>query len=66
MSGTKAGGVKAKQAMLSKYGKDYYAKIGAIGGKKTGYKGFATMDRDRLIEVSAKGGKIGKRGKAKK
>lgn len=41
MSGTKAGGHAAYQTNISKYGRDFYAKIGSKGGKlgKTG--GFA-------------------------
>ena len=36
------------------------AKVGKIGGSKKVPKGFAAMDKDRLREISSKGGKSGK------
>lgn len=33
MAGTKAGGLKAAQTNKAKHGADFYAKIGAKGGK---------------------------------
>lgn len=41
MAGTIEGGNKAAATNKKKYGKDFYAMIGAKGGKKTGIKGFA-------------------------
>ena len=40
MAGTKIGGIKAKEANLAKYSKDYYKNIGRKGGVvgKRGYK----------------------------
>jgi len=32
MPGNKKGGLKAKRTMLERYGKDYYQKIGSMGG----------------------------------
>ncbi len=32
MPGTKKGGIKAKQTMIQRYGKDYYHQIGEKGG----------------------------------
>jgi general stress protein YciG len=65
MPGNRTGGLKASQTNKERYGADFYAINGAKGGKKSGIKkGFALMDRERLIEVSKKGGSLGKRGKA--
>ena len=41
MSGTRAGGLKARDKNKELYGNDWYSKIGKIGGKKCGMKGFA-------------------------
>jgi general stress protein YciG len=63
MAGTKAGGQKAAQTNKAKHGSDFYAKIGAKGGKlgKTG--GFAA--NPELARVAgAKGGRISRRKKA--
>ncbi|RYF27876.1 MAG: hypothetical protein EOO17_05605 [Chloroflexi bacterium] len=62
MAGTKAGGQKAAQTNKAKHGSDFYAKIGAKGGKlgKTG--GFAA--NPELARVAgAKGGRISRRTK---
>ena len=40
MAGTKAGGLKAAARNKAKYGADFYAKIGAAGGKKGVTGGF--------------------------
>ena len=32
MAGNKKGGLKAKQTMLQRYGKDYFRRIGSMGG----------------------------------
>ena len=63
MAGTKAGGVKAASTNKNRHGSDFYAKIGAKGGKKTGPKGFA-LNRDLARAAGAKGGRISRRGKA--
>lgn len=42
MSGTKAGGAKARETNLRKHGKDFYRKIGAKGGKNSTTGGFAS------------------------
>lgn len=62
------GGLKCAETNRQRYGKDWYAKIGAIGGRKGTadgvIKGFAanpTLAR----EAGAKGGRISKRGPAK-
>lgn len=52
MSGTKAGASKAVATMLKKHGKDYYARIGAKGGKAKVPKGFASnRERARLAGI---------------
>lgn len=63
MAGTKAGGQKAAQTNKAKHGSDFYAKIGAKGGKlgKTG--GFAANPELARI-AGAKGGRISRRKKA--
>lgn len=62
MAGTKLGGQKAAAANKAKYGSDFYAKIGAKGGKlgKTG--GFAANPELARI-AGAKGGRISRRKK---
>lgn len=41
MSNTKSGGKKVASTNKKKYGKDYYKKIGRLGGKVKTKKGFA-------------------------
>lgn len=65
MAGTQKGGFKAAQTNRERYGKEFYARIGAIGGKKTGLKGFA-LDRDRARRAGQIGGRISRRGKSTK
>lgn len=70
MGGTKAGGLKAAKTNKETYGKDFYVKIGKMGGKigttggfaseKVGADGLTGKERARI--VGAKGGKISKRG----
>ncbi|BBE45462.1 hypothetical protein RE2895_23930 [Rhodococcus erythropolis] len=61
VSGTKAGGLKARDRNLSK-DPDFYKKIGAIGGRLGTTGGFAA-DRKLARIAGAKGGRISKRGK---
>ncbi len=65
MAGTVAGGKKAAQKNKELYGKEFYARIGAIGGKKTGLKGFA-LDRERARRAGQLGGRISRRGASNK
>lgn len=65
MAGTKAGGQKAKATNLARYGSDYYAEIGRKGGANGHTGGFASNPELAKI-AGAKGGKISKRGPAKK
>jgi general stress protein YciG len=64
MAGTKAGGQKAAATNKSKYGKDFYARIGQMGGK-LGRTGGFYANRDLAREAGRKGGRISRRGTAK-
>ena len=66
MPGTKAGGLKASETNRRKYGREFYANIGRKGGKKCVSKGFARMDTEKVQQAGQKGGKLSKRGPAKK
>lgn len=65
MSGTKEGGLKAKLTNLRIHGDNFYAMIGSRGGKACVEKGFS-MNPALAREAGRRGGKISKRGKAKK
>ncbi len=67
MAGTKAGGLKTRETIYKIHGADYYSRIGKKGGKAgdPSKKGFAS-DPERAKTAGAKGGKISKRGPAKK
>ena len=65
MSGTKDGGQKAAATNKAKYGKDFYARIGAMGGKM-GHTGGFYANRELAREAGARGGRISRRGVAKK
>lgn len=65
MGGTKAGGLKTAATNKIIYGEDFYSRIGKKGGKVCGMKGFA-LNPELAKTAGAKGGKISKRGKAKK
>lgn len=60
MAGTKDGGLKAAAKNIERYGEDFYAKIGAKGGKKSRTGGFAA-NRELARIAGAKGGKISRR-----
>lgn len=64
MAGTKAGGQKAAATNKSKYGKDFYAKIGKVGGK-LGRTGGFYANRDLARKAGRKGGRISRRTGAK-
>lgn len=60
MSGTKSGGKAAAQTNKTKYGADFYARIGAQGGKNGRTGGFfANRELARL--AGSKGGRISRR-----
>ena len=63
MPGTIDGGKRAAATNKKKYGKDFYARIGAAGGKKGTTGGFAA-NRDLARIAGAKGGRISRRRKA--
>lgn len=65
MVGTKAGAAKAVKTCMAKHGKDFYKLIGAKGGRNGHTGGFAA-NRELARIAGAKGGRISKRGKAKK
>lgn len=60
MAGTKAGGALAAITNKTKYGNDFYARIGAMGGK-LGRTGGFWANRELARTAGAKGGKISKR-----
>lgn len=65
MAGTKAGGKKAAATNKAKYGENFYAEMGRIGGRNGHTGGFASNP-----ELAKRAGRIGglksKRGPAKK
>ena len=62
MAGTKKGGEAAATTNKAKYGPDFYAKIGAMGGKKGRTGGFFA-NRELARIAGAKGGGISRRTK---
>ena len=66
MAGTVSGGKSAAAATnKAKYGDDFYAKIGAIGGKNGNTGGFYA-NRELARTAGVKGGRISRRGKSSK
>ena len=63
MAGTKAGGEAAAATNKAKYGADFYARIGAKGGKRGRTGGFFA-NRELARIAGRKGGMISRRGKA--
>lgn len=74
MAGTQIGGEKAAATNKAKYGKSFYAIIGAKGGKKGKSGGFASnkksadglTGRERARIAGARGGRVSRRTKASK
>ena len=64
MSGNRNGGAKAAATNKKRYGDDFYAKIGAKGGRNGHTGGFAS-NRELARIAGAKGGRISRRGPAK-
>lgn len=56
MTGTKAGGAKARKTTMERHGEDFYARIGAIGGRNGHTGGFAANPELARI-AGSKGGK---------
>jgi general stress protein YciG len=65
MAGTKVGGAKARETNIKRHGADFYKRIGAIGGRNGHTGGFAANPELARI-AGAKGGRISRRGPAKK
>lgn len=65
MAGTKAGGAKAAATVRRLYGDDFYKNIGRKGGENGHTGGFAA-NRELARAAGAKGGRISRRGPAKK
>ena len=61
MAGTKAGGMKAAATNKAKHGSDFYAKIGARGGRAGHTGGFFNPELARV--AGRKGGMISRRTK---
>lgn len=67
MAGTKAGAKKAAATMLDKYGADYYRNIGRISGSQCRPETRYFHKHPKVAQLAGvRGGKISKRGKAKK
>lgn len=64
MAGTIDGGKAAAATNKKKYGPDFYAKIGAKGGRKGRTGGFFA-NRELARAAGAKGGRISRRTKKK-
>ena len=62
MAGTTKGGQKARDRNIEKYGADFYAKIGAKGGKM-GHTGGFFANRDLARKAGALGGRVSRRTK---
>ena len=65
MAGTKLGGAKAAATNKKKYGKDFYARIGAMGGKN-GHTGGFYANRELARTAGARGGRNSRRRKSSK
>ena len=65
MAGTKAGGIKTRETMYKRHGKDFYREIGRKGGQNGHTGGFAANPQLAKL-AGSKGGKISKRGKARR
>jgi len=65
MAGNVSGGQKAARTNMRKHGKDFYRRIGAMGGRN-GHTGGFYADRELASTAGKKGGTISRRGKAKR
>ncbi len=62
MAGTKAGGKAAAATNKTRYGSDFYARIGGEGGRK-GHTGGFFANRELARKAGAEGGRISRRTK---
>ena len=62
MAGTKDGGRKAAATNKAKYGKDFYARIGKMGGQ-LGHTGGFYVNRELARKAGQMGGRISRRTK---
>lgn len=62
MSGTMSGGKRAAETIKKEYGEDFYARIGAKGGRNSTTGGFYA-NRELARKAGRIGGKISKRTK---
>ena len=60
MAGTKAGGVKTREAIYAKHGREFYREIGRKGGQNGHTGGFAA-NPELAKKAGAKGGRISTR-----
>jgi len=65
MAGTKIGGLKARKTNIERHGEDFYQRIGRKGGQNGHTGGFAS-NRELARTAGAKGGRISRRGPAKR
>ena len=65
MAGTKAGGLAARDTNIARHGASFYAEIGRKGGQKGRTGGFFA-DRELARRAGQKGGRISRRGPARK
>lgn len=64
MAGTKQGGKLAAQTNKKRYGKEFYVRIGAMGGKVSSGGGFAA-NPELAREAGRKGGQASRKKAAK-
>lgn len=60
MSGNTSGGLKAREKIYEKYGKEWYATIGRKGGQNGNTGGFAANPKLAVL-AGRKGGKLSSR-----
>lgn len=58
--GSKEGGIRVRAINLAK-DPDYYHKLGKMGGKWRGRKGFAAMPKSMVSAAGRKGGSVSRR-----
>lgn len=61
MAGNKAGGIKARETNYKKHGKDFYKRVGAIGGR-AGTTGGFYANKAMAKLAGSKGGRRGFKG----